>query len=172
MFYLISRWFHFLAVVREIVWPHSLILFCSLGKKAAISSTRISNALTTNSVKIIKESFYIVYIASKRPLRNSPSWNLWFCKGQIPKNTCTMVAGGKWDRFLIQSLIHFFSNVKASKLLYSKVSAKKKTWKWFSTVLHDRRLTRLEEWKLILIYAVLRTFCARFWNLISMHSVC
>ena len=34
-------------------------------KKAAISSTRISNALTTNSVKIIKESFYIVYIASK-----------------------------------------------------------------------------------------------------------
>jgi len=127
VFYLISRWFQFLAVVIEIVWPHSLILFCFLGKKkAAISSTRISNTLTTNSVKIIKESFYIVYIASKRRLGNSPSWNLWFCKGQIPKNTCTMVAGGKWDRFLIQSLIHFFSNVKASKLLYSKVWAKKK----------------------------------------------
>ena len=42
-------------------------------KKAAISSTRISNTLTTNSVKIIKESFYIVYIASKRRLGNSPS---------------------------------------------------------------------------------------------------
>ena len=32
-------------------------------KKAAISSTRISNALTTNSVEIIKELFYIIYKA-------------------------------------------------------------------------------------------------------------